>query len=77
MWRLIVDDDRLFAHRLRADAERLGSLSRTIHGPANFGPVLISWQPSIIAMDLAVPDADALELISACAGYEFNGYPMI
>jgi CheY-like chemotaxis protein len=73
---LIVDDDRSFARELAADAERLGLSVETVHDPINFRPVLISWNPNIIAMDLVMPDADGLELISACARYEFKG-PLI
>ena len=71
-----MDDDRSFAHHLRADAERLGLPVETVQDPINFRPVLITWKPSIIAMDLVMPDADGLELIIACARYEFKG-PLI
>jgi CheY-like chemotaxis protein len=73
---LIVDDDRSFAHQLRADAEHLCLSVETVHDPINFRPVLISWRPTIITMDLVMPEADGLELITACARYEFKG-PLI
>lgn len=70
---LIIDDDRRFAEELRADAERLGIAVEVVHDPIAFGPVLTSWRPDIIAMDLVMPDTDGLELLHACARLAYRG----
>lgn len=49
---LIVDDDQTFAAELRADGERPGLITGTVHDTSTFEKVLGSWEPTIIAMDL-------------------------
>ena len=70
---LIVDDDRRFAQELKVDAERLDLAVEVVHDPIAFGPVLTSWKPDIIAMDLVMPDTDGLELLHACARHAYGG----
>ena len=70
---LIVDDDRSFAADLRADGERLGLDVQMVHETAAFESVLQSWEPTIIAMDLVMPDSDGLELIRICARSKYRG----
>jgi DNA-binding response OmpR family regulator len=68
---LIVDDDRVFAAGLRADAERLDVEARMVHDTRAFESILRDWDPDIIVMDLVMPDSDGLELIRICGR---NGY---
>jgi CheY-like chemotaxis protein len=70
---LIVDDDRPFAAELKADGERLGLEVRRVHDTTAFEQVLKEWQPSIIAMDLVMPDSDGLELIRICGRLQYRG----
>ena len=70
---LIVDDDQSFAAELAADGERLGLDVRMVHDTSTFERVLKTWSPSIITMDLVMPDSDGLELIHICGRSSYRG----
>jgi len=70
---LIVDDDQSFAAELRVDGERLGLNVRMVHDTSTFEAVLRSWNPSIIIMDLVMPESDGLELIRICGRCGYRG----
>jgi DNA-binding response OmpR family regulator len=70
---LIVDDDQSFAAELRVDGERLGLDVRMVHDTSAFESILKSWKPSIILMDLVMPDSDGLELIRVCGRSSYRG----
>jgi DNA-binding response OmpR family regulator len=70
---LIVDDDQSFAADLKADGERLGLDVEMVHETAAFESVLQRWTPTIIAMDLVMPDSDGLELIRVCGRSNYRG----
>jgi DNA-binding response OmpR family regulator len=70
---LIVDDNQSFAAELAADGERLGLDVRMVHDTSTFERVLKTWSPSIITMDLVMPDADGLELIRICGRSSYPG----
>lgn len=70
---LIVDDDRSFAADLKVDGERLGLEVRMVHDTSDFESTLQSWAPTIIAMDLVMPNADGLELIRICGRSNYRG----
>jgi DNA-binding response OmpR family regulator len=71
---LIVDDDRSFADTLKIDGERLGLAAQTLNEPYGFKQSMTRWQPTIIAMDLVMPDADGLELLRQCGQPKFPGH---
>ena len=70
---LIVDDDRTLATELTADGERLHLDVRMVHDTTTFEKVLRDWSPTIIAMDLVMPDSDGLELIRICGRLQYRG----
>ena len=70
---LIVDDDRHFAAEVKLDGERLGLDVRIVHDTSTFERELVSWGPTVIAMDLVTPDSDGLELIRICARVKYQG----
>jgi CheY-like chemotaxis protein len=70
---LIVDDDRVFAADLKADAERLDVETRMVHDTRTFESILRDWNPDIIVMDLVMPDSDGLELIRICGRIGYRG----
>jgi CheY-like chemotaxis protein len=59
---------------LRTDGVRLGLTVEAVHGPVEFEQVLTSWQPTIIAMDLVMPEADGLELLQISGRCKFPGH---
>ena len=71
---LIVDDDRTFAAELVADGERLNLSVMVVHDAESFEQALASWRPTIIAMDLVMPDSDGLELLRICGREEYRGH---
>jgi DNA-binding response OmpR family regulator len=70
---LIVDDDQPFAAELKIDGERLGLDVRMVHDTSTFEQVLRDWAPTMIAMDLVMPDSDGLELIRICGRLQYSG----
>jgi DNA-binding response OmpR family regulator len=71
---LIVDDDQHFAAELKVDGERLGLDVLMVHDTKAFEQVLSEWAPTIIAMDLVMPDSDGLELIRICSRLRYSGH---
>ena len=70
---LIVEDNRPFAADLMRDAVRIGLDVRVAHNAAAAEDEIISWKPTIIAMDLVMPDSDGLELLRTCGHLKYPG----
>ena len=73
---LIAEDDRSFASELVSDGRRLGLAVKLAHDGAAFELELKTWNPTIVAVDLVMPDSDGLELLRVCAHLKYGG-PLI
>lgn len=70
---LIVEDNRPFAADLMRDAVRIGLDVRVANSAVAAEYEIRSWNPSIIAMDLVMPDSDGLELLRTCGHLKYPG----
>jgi len=70
---LIVDDDGPFAANLMHDAVRIGMDVRVTNSTGSAEREIRAWHPTIIAMDLVMPDSDGLELLRICGQFKYPG----
>ena len=68
---LIVEDDSRFAADLMRDAVRVGLDVILAHSAAAAEAEIRSWHPTIVAMDLVMPDSDGLELLRVCGQLKY------
>ena len=60
---LIVDDQRDFARLVAAIAERLGFSTRILPHTLDFQYVMQHWHPDVVAVDMAMPDQQELDVL--------------
>jgi CheY-like chemotaxis protein len=60
---LVVDDEPAFGAVVRRVAERLGLTVEVTTGARDFKAMYASLQPTIIVMDVVMPDEDGIQLI--------------
>jgi EAL domain-containing protein (putative c-di-GMP-specific phosphodiesterase class I)/ActR/RegA family two-component response regulator len=60
---LVMDDDQEYAAFVRKVAESGGYQVRTTDQPAEFDRIILEWNPTHIALDLAMPQADGIEML--------------
>ena len=70
---LIVEDDAPFAADLMRDAVRIGMDVRVANSTGAAEREIRAWHPTIIAMDLVMPDSDGLELLRICGQLKYPG----
>lgn len=61
---LILDDDDLTGQTIRNVAEFAGMSVKVTTTPTEFFDILVSWNPSHIALDLVMPEMDGVEVLA-------------
>ena len=71
---LIVDDEKAFAEFIRVVATNAGYETQVVGLTSDFEFHLGHWRPTIIFLDIIMPDRDGLELIGALERQKFGGH---
>jgi DNA-binding response OmpR family regulator len=70
---LIVDDSYDFAEFLRKATEEIGYEAKVLASNSYFERVLADWEPTILILDIVMPERDGLELLGTLAKQNFKG----
>ncbi|WP_162916757.1 response regulator [Dongia deserti] len=70
---LIVDDEPSVARVIETVARELGFEVAAIHASEEFETALSQLDPTIICLDITMPDRDGVELIAALAARSYPG----
>jgi len=73
---LIVDDEPDIARIAKMMAMDIGYVARVVERSADFEPILSEWRPTVILLDIIMPERDGLELLGALQQHDFRG-PLI
>jgi DNA-binding response OmpR family regulator len=71
---LIVDDEKAFAEFIRVVATNAGYEAQVVGLASDFEFHLAHWQPTVVFLDIIMPDRDGLELIGALERQKFGGH---
>ena len=74
---LIIDDDPAVATLLVKFATDSGYEALVGTSNDKFEPLVLQWQPTVIAIDIMMPGRDGLELLHALSGIGFQGAVII
>lgn len=70
---LIIDDQRDFACAVVAIAERLGLTTRILSHTLDFEYVMRHWHPDVVAVQMAMPDNQDIEVLDYLEKAKFQG----
>lgn len=71
---LIVDDEKDFAEFVRVVATNAGYAAQVVGLNSDFEFHLGHWQPTVVFLDIVMPDRDGLELIGVLERQKFAGH---
>ena len=70
---LAVDDAADSADLVARVASKCGYEAQSISDPAAVGALVASWKPEILTLDLCMPEADGIDLLSVLEKSGFDG----
>ena len=62
---LIVDDEPDIARIAKMMAMDIGYVARVVERSADFEPILSEWRPTVILLDIIMPERDGFETLAA------------
>jgi DNA-binding response OmpR family regulator len=74
---LIIDDEPGITQVIESAACELGLESFVLHGPDQFEKALEAIKPTIIFLDIVMPDRDGMKLIAHLAAWNYPGRVLI
>jgi CheY-like chemotaxis protein len=70
---LVIDDEESLLPCVREVGEMAGYEVETSTNATSFLRFVREWQPTLIFLDLQMPDVDGVELLHSLAAYKFDG----
>jgi DNA-binding response OmpR family regulator len=74
---LIVDDEKEIAEFVRIVATNAGYDARVAGQSSDFEFQLDHWRPTVVFLDIVMPERDGLELIGALERQRFGGHVIL
>ena len=74
---LAVDDSEDSAELISRVASRCGYDARTTSEPTSVKELLIEWKPDVVTLDICMPEADGIVLLSMLQEISFSGHVII
>lgn len=71
---LVVDDEQDFARFVDRVAAEIGYDVRTVDGSAGFDLQLSEWKPTVVFLDVFMPNRDGLELLGTLERHGYRGH---
>ena len=73
---LIVDDEKDIASLVKTIANEIGYLAQVVERNADFEHLVSQWRPTVVLLDIIMPERDGLELLGALQQCGYSG-PLI
>jgi DNA-binding response OmpR family regulator len=70
---LIVEDEEAFARFVTAVASGVGYAVRAVAHSRDFEVLLSDWKPTVLFLDVFMPDRDGLELLGLLQKHAYDG----
>ncbi len=74
---LAVDDSADSADLVARVAAKCGYEAQATSDPASVRALVVSWKPEVLTLDLCMPEADGIDLLSVLEETGFNGLLVI